>query len=184
MPRDIHHLHGVGIVGQIKLDLFVIQNTVAQFFAEHFAGLIAGIFTGQRVNHAFFGCAVCFGFHVLAQLFTHHQDGTVHQVTHNLFDVTANVAHFGKLGCLDFQERGVRQFGQSAAYFGFTDTGRPDHQDVLGVNLVTQIIRQLPATPAVTQGHSHGAFGVVLADDVAIQFGYDFTGGKVSHAAS
>jgi hypothetical protein len=57
-----------------------------------------------------------------------------------------------------------------------------DHQDVLGRDLVAQILGHALAAPAVAQGHGHGALGVVLADDEAVQLGDDFTGRQVGHS--
>lgn len=44
---------------------------------------------------------------------------------------------------------------------------------------MTQGLGHLLATPAVAQGDGDGAFGAVLADDVLIEFGDDFSGGHV-----
>ena len=41
--------------------------------------------------------------------------------------------------------------------------------------------RHLLAAPAVAQGDGDRALGVVLADDVAVEFGNDFAGGKGGH---
>jgi hypothetical protein len=39
----------------------------------------------------------------------------------------------------------------------------------------------LPPPPPLSQGHGNGPFGVFLANDETIQFGYNLAGGQVSH---
>jgi hypothetical protein len=43
---------------------------------------------------------------------------------------------------------------------------------------------ELLAAPAVAQRDRHGALGVVLADDEAVEFGNDFAGRKCRHDRS
>src|SRR5690606_36432732 len=61
------------------------------------------------------------------------------------------------------------------------DAGRPDHQDVLRHHLFAHLAVELLAAPAVAQGDGHGALGVLLADDVAVELGNDLAGGKSGH---
>ena len=109
------------------------------------------------------------------------KDRGIHQIAHDLFHIAAHIADLGKLRRLDLDERRPRQLGQSAADLGLADTGRPDHQDVLGINLVAQIVAQLLAPPAIAQGHRHGTLGVFLADDETVELGNDLAGGQVGH---
>ena len=71
--------------------------------------------------------------------------------------------------------------GQTAGDLGFADAGRPDHQDVLGQDLVAHRLAQLLAAPAVAQGHGDGALGVMLADDETVEFGNDVAGCEGAH---
>src|SRR6476646_4245531 len=48
---------------------------------------------------------------------------------------------------------------------GFADAGRPDHDDVLGRDLVAQLGRDLLPAPAIAQRDGHGALGGALAHD-------------------
>ena len=72
----------------------------------------------------------------------------------------------------------LRELGQPPGDLGLADAGRADHQDVLGQHLLAQAVRQLLAPPAVAQRDGHGALGVVLADDVAVELGDDLAGEK------
>jgi hypothetical protein len=44
---------------------------------------------------------------------------------------------------------------------------------------LAQRLGQLQAAPAITQRDGDGTLGVLLADDVLVEFGDDFAGGKV-----
>jgi hypothetical protein len=67
---------------------------------------------------------------------------------------------------------------------GLADAGRADHQDVLGVDFIAQLGRQLLAAPAVAKRHRDGALGLLLADDEAVEFRDDLARGEVGHVAS
>src|SRR5207344_515828 len=108
-----------------------------------------------------------------------HVDGGFHQVASDLLDVAADIAHFGELGGLDLEERRVGELGQAAGDLGLAAAGRADHQDILGQHLFAQRFRQLQPAPAVAQRNGDGTLGVLLADDVLVEFGDDFAGGKV-----
>ncbi|MCY1175258.1 hypothetical protein D9M73_154890 [compost metagenome] len=103
-------------------------------------------------------------------------DRGIGQVTNDRFDVAADIADFSELGRFDLDERRIGQFGQATGDLGFTDTGRANHQDVLWRYFNAQLFGQLHAAPAVAQGNGDGALGIVLADDVAVEFVDDFTG--------
>jgi hypothetical protein len=109
-------------------------------------------------------------------LLAQHLERGIGQVADDRLDVTADVADFGELGGFDLDERRVGQLGQAAGDFGLADTGRADHQDVLRGDFGAQLGRQLHAPPAVAQGNGDGALGVVLADDVAVEFVDDLAG--------
>ena len=177
MTRNIHHLHRVGSVSQLDLYFFIVQYAVTQFFAKHFAGLFARIRAAKRINYAVFRAFMGIGFHDLAHFCPYHDDGTINQIAHDLFYVTANIANFSELGGFNFDKGRVCQFCQTPRNFSFTHTCWADHQDVFWINLIPDIIGQLLAPPTVTQCHSNRAFGVTLADNETVKFGYNFTGG-------
>ncbi|MNS71559.1 hypothetical protein D3C72_1049330 [compost metagenome] len=130
----------------------------------------------QGVQNPLLGLTLGAGLDPGAALVAHHDQGALDQIAHDLIDVATDVADLGELGRLDLEEGRTRQLGQAPGDLGLADPRRADHQDVLGRDLVAQILGHALAAPAVAQGHGHGALGVVLADDEAIQFGDDFAG--------
>ncbi len=173
--------------GDFDLDFLVVQLAFTQALAEQLAGVGVrgwrGVFVEtharrwqQGVEDALFGGV----FGAVADLghflFAQQLQGGVGQVTDDRLDVAAHVADFGELGRFDLDERGIGQLGQAPGDFGFADAGRADHQDVLGRYFNAQFFRQLHPAPAVTQGDGNGALGIVLADDMAIEFMDDFAG--------
>ena len=181
MPGDIHSRKRARGIGDFKLDHRIVQLARFQLLAEHIASAFAGVLARNRVNDAFFGGLMRADLHVLAHVFAGHDDGAVYQITDDLFHIAADIADFGEFRRLDLEKRGPRQFCQAAADLGLAHAGGPDHQDVLGVDFVAQIIAQLLAAPAVAQRYGNGAFGVVLADDKTVKFRDDFAGGQIGH---
>ncbi|KAI4252425.1 MAG: hypothetical protein LQ352_004298 [Teloschistes flavicans] len=116
------------------------------------------------------------GLHIAARGFLQHVDADLHQVAHDAVHVAADIADLGELRGLDLEEGRVGQPGEPARDLGLAAAGRPDHQDVLGQHLVAHGAGELQAAPAVAQRDGDGALGVVLADDVAIEFGNDLAG--------
>ena len=113
-----------------------------------------------------------------------HADGGLDEVADHAFDVAADVADLGELGRLDLHERSADEAGETAGDLGLADAGRADHEDILGKHLSPDVLSQLPAAPAVTDGDGDGSLGGVLADDVAVQFGDDLTRGQLGHESS
>ena len=109
-------------------------------------------------------------------LFAQHLQGGVSQVANDRLDIAAHITDFGEFGRFDLDERCIGQFGQASGDLGFADAGRADHQDVLGRYFNAQFFRQLHPAPAVTQRNGNGALGIVLADDMAVEFMDDFAG--------
>ena len=75
----------------------------------------------------------------------------------------------------------IGQARQAAGDFGFAHAGGADHENVLGRDFGAQLFRHLLPAPAVAQGNGDGAFGILLADDVAVQLGDDFLRGHGRH---
>jgi hypothetical protein len=96
-------------------------------------------------------------------------------------NVPAHITHFGKLGGLHFDERRVGQIGQTSGDFRFAYARGADHQNILGGDLVAQLFGNLHSPPAITQGNGDGALGVILANDMFIQFLDDFSRGHFGH---
>ena len=172
-------LHRRAGVRDLDLDLAVVELALAQLVAEAQARLLAGVGAAESIEHAILGRHLGLGADILAQALARHVDGGFHQVACDLLDVSADVAHFGELGRLDFQERRVGELGQAPRDLGLAAAGGSDHQDVLGQNLFAQSFRQLEATPAVAQRDGDRTLGVLLADDVLVEFGDDLTRRKI-----
>ena len=76
-------------------------------------------------------------------------------------------------------ERRTGQRRQPARDLGLAHPGRTDHQDVLGRDLAPHVVGQPLAAVAVAHRDRHGALGVGLADDVAVELGDDLARGEV-----
>ena len=113
------------------------------------------------------------------RVFANHLDGDVHQVTNDAVDFAADVANLGELGCFNLDERRFRESRQTTRYLGFADTRRADHQNVLRRDLAAQRLVDLHAAPAIAQRNGDGTLGLILADDVFVQFLDDFSGGHL-----
>src|SRR5690606_1104078 len=177
--HDLRLGHGLG---DVDLDLGVVQAAFAQALAEGLAGVgffavgfAAGVAGGrdQHVENAVFGGVFGLGAHAAHFDLAGLLDGNLDQVADDGVDVAAHVAHFGELGGFDLDEGRVGQLGQAARDLGLADTGGPDHEDVLGNDLVAQGGGHLLAAPAIAQRHGDGTLGAVLADDVLVEFGDD-----------
>jgi hypothetical protein len=105
-------------------------------------------------------------------LLDHERDAELGQIAHDRLDVAPDVADLGELRRLHLEERRLRELGEPARDLGLPDAGRPDHDDVLGRDLVAQLLGHLLAAPAVAQCDRDGALRVGLADDVAVELGH------------
>ena len=138
----------------------------------------------QHVENTFF-CQFFSAITVfLDSLDAYHFHGGIGQIANNRIHFLTDVAHFGEFGRFNFDERRIRQLSQTTGDFSFTDTGRADHQDIFRGHFMAQLFVELHATPAVTQSNRHRTLGVVLADDVLIQFADDFAWGHFRHGRS
>ena len=187
--RRGHDVDALAVGGDLNIDLFIVKLAFTQLFAEGLAG--AAIFAGliflasgrrqQGVEYTVFsgvcGAVANFFFGVLAD----HLDRRFHQVADNRLDVAAHVAHFGELGGFYLDKRRTGQLRQPAGNFGFTHAGGANHQNVFRRNFRAQLVVELHTTPAVTQGNSHCALGILLADNVLIQRMDDFAGCHLGH---
>ena len=113
--------------------------------------------------------------HFRHRVFANQFNSDVHKVANDAIDFAANITDLGKFGGLDFDERCPGEFRKAARYLGLTDTGWPDHQNILGSNFAAQRLIYLHAAPAISKCDRDGPFGVVLTNDVLIQFLDDFS---------
>jgi len=118
------------------------------------------------------------GFHLFLAAVAQAAHGLLGQVAHHAFHVAAHVADFGKLAGLDFHEGRVGQDGEAARNLGFADARGPNHEDIVGHNLLLHVGRGVQTAPAVAQRNGHVALGLVLANDVLIEFGHNLGRGK------
>ena len=163
----------------LDLDLLVVELALAQQDAEFLPRLGARLLAHQRVEHALLGGDLRLGLDLLALARAHHVDRDLDQVADDLLHVAADIADLGELCRLDLEERRLGEAGEAARDLGLADAGRADHQDVLGQDLVAQIVVELLAPPAVAQRDGDRALGVVLSDDVAVEFGDDLAGAEI-----
>jgi hypothetical protein len=101
-------------------------------------------------------------------------DRHLDQITNDRLNITADVADFGEFRGLDLDERRIGQPGQAARNLGLADTGRTDHQDIFRRNFLTQWLGHLRPSPAIAQGNGDRLLGILLADDMLVEFGNDF----------
>ncbi len=110
-----------------------------------------------------------------------HLDGDVHQIADDAVDFAPDVSHLGEFRRLDLDKRRPCQFRQASGDLGLADTGRTDHQDILRRDFAAKWLVDLHTSPAIAKGDRDSAFGVILADDVLVQFLDDFSGGHLGH---
>ena len=118
---------------------------------------------------------------VLAHFLAHQTDRHLDEVADDLLDIAADIADLGELCRFDLEEGRAGEPGQPPRNLGLADAGRADHQDVLRHHLFAHLALQLLTAPAVAQRNRHGALGVLLADDEAVEFRDDFAGREGSH---
>ena len=99
---------------------------------------------------------------------THHVDGRLHQIAHHGFDVAADVADLGVFRCFHLHERASGQPGEAPRDFRLADSGRADHQNVLGENVFRHFGREFLPADTVAQRDGNRALGGGLPDDVFI----------------
>ena len=177
---NFHRRHGVGAgIDHADFDFALGQGA----FAQHFAKLLFGIFAGgnadQRFQNPFFGSDRGLFAHLFAHSFAGAVNGNVQQIADNRLHIAADIAYLGKFGCFHLNERRFGQPCQTAGNFGFADAGGTDHQNVLGHDFLTQVFGHLHPPPAVAQSDRHRLFGLVLADNEAVQLGNNLTGTEI-----
>ena len=172
------------------VNLFVVQVAFAQFFAELLprAGFrstfVAARGRQQNIEHAVFGGIHGAVAHLLARTVATILYRHFHQVADDGVHIAPNIADFSEFGRFHLDEGGIGQTRQTAGDFGFAHTGGANHEDVFRRDFGAQCLFHLCAPPAVAQCDGHRAFGTVLADNVAVEFGDDFFGGHLRHGCS
>ena len=203
---DVHaravDLHILGRVLHLDLNFIILQlaahelsaqllaapgNALALVFRQfRRAGLVAqqhvdgvdglAVRMQDDVHNPVLGQHGCAGLDLLAGLFLADAHAGLHQIADDALHIPPDVAHLGKLGGLHLDKGSVHQARKPARDFGLAHARGADHQDILGDNLIADLLRQLRAAVAVAQRHGHGALGVVLADDIAVELAHDLLG--------
>ena len=102
-----------------------------------------------------------------------------HKIANNLLDITADITNFGKFGGFNLDEWCACQFCKATGNLGFSDAGWPNHQNILWHHLFFHRRCQLLTTPAVAHGDCDCTFGILLSDDVTVEFADDLTGREI-----
>jgi len=113
--------------------------------------------------------------HTQDLLFAHHVDCHVHKVTHHRLHVAAYVSHLGEFRRFNLGERARSEASQASRDLGLANTRRPDHEDVLRLDLLTDLVLHHLAAHPVTQGNRHAPLRLGLTDDVLIELRDDLT---------
>ncbi len=117
--------------------------------------------------------------HLGLSLLTDHGDGRVHQIPDHGLHVPTHVSDLGELRRLDLHERGPGQSGQPASDLGLPDARGSDEDEVVGFDLVPELLSNPLAPPAVSKRDGHGLLGRVLAHDISVEFGHNLSGGQL-----
>ena len=171
-------------MGDLDLDFLVVEFAGPELLAKGLARRRRGGGADQRIEHAFLRREMGARLETLALAFLDETDADFDEVAHDLLDVAPDIADFGELGRFDLQERGAGELGETARNLGLAAARRADHQDVLRQHLFAHRPFELEPPPAVAQSDRDRPLGVVLPDDVAIEFGDDLTRRKAAHHSS
>src|SRR3546814_929284 len=121
-------------VGNLDLDLAVVEVTLTDALAETLARGLARAFAGERVEQPLHRGLFGGGAHRFAAAVLFEPHGFLDEVARDLFDVAADIADFGEFGRLDLDEGGVGELGETARNLGLAAAGGADHQDILGAD--------------------------------------------------
>ena len=209
--------HRVALLGDLDLDLALIEPAVGEHLAQLLARAVAPLLLGagrplglglatrrhhkhsgafrlvrpfrlvrllhrlrpsreQQIEQALVRPLLRLGVDLIFPLGAHQIDRRVDQVPHHGLGVPADVAHLGELGGLDLDERGTGEPGQPAGHLRLSHPGGADHDDVVGGDLVPDVVRRLGPPPPVPHGDGNRLLGGLLAHDVAVELGDDQPG--------
>src|SRR5215472_10066228 len=198
---EAHFLHALGREyldhrsggrGNLDFDLPVVEMALAEQLAKLLAGFLLRIFFDrlhaafrrdagrpanlgrgrkQDIEQPFLSVLARFDRDPLAGLLAYHLHGDFGEIANHRFHVAADIADLRITGCFHLDERGLRQARQPACNLGLTNTGRTDHQDVLGRDFVAQLGCDVLPPPAVSERDRDGALGIALTDNVTVELG-------------
>src|SRR5580704_14044572 len=174
-----HFHHALVEFSFAKLGAEFVAGTLQLFAALRFTGG-TGIRRDRRwrqkkIQQAFLrGLFGALGYFIQL-LFTHHVDGSFHQVAHHGFHIAANVSDFRVFRGFDFHKRAAGQTREAARNFRLSHAGRADHQNILWKDFFSKFGRKFLSTHAIAQRDGHRLLGKILAHDVFVQLDDDFS---------
>jgi hypothetical protein len=127
-------------------------------------------FRQQHIQDAFFGHFPGFSLHGFLRADFQLVNGQFQQIPDHGFHVPAHVSHLCELGGLHLVKGRVSEAGQAPGDLGLANTRGADENDVFGRDLVAQVRLHVAAPPPVAQGDGNGALGMMLADNVPVEF--------------
>ncbi len=113
--------------------------------------------------------------HFILAIRAYHVYRDVSEVPDHRLHISADVAHFRELRCLDLDERRAGEPGQPPGDLGLSDSRRADHYNVVRHDLVPELLRDLLPPPAVAQSDGDRLLRSILGNHVLIQLGHDLT---------
>ncbi len=175
-------------IAHVNLDHAIVHLALAKLLTQLLPRALMALRSGQRelallplrgrgrrrqqhIQQALLGVHLRAIFHLFQPLLAHHVNGDLHEVANHRFHVAAHITHLGKLRGLHFKERRIGQLREAARNLCLAHAGGPNHDDVLGHDVVGQVGRQLLAALAVPQRNGNGALGRALAHHVLVQLG-------------
>ncbi len=179
--RQFEHRQPGPALRQFDLDFLVVEFALRAACGERSRGWRRTRSADERVEHPLFRRKLGLGLDVLALAALDQSDRDLDQIAHDLLDVAPDIADLGEFGRLDLEERRAGELGEAPRDLGLAAAGRADHQDVLGHHLLAHRRLEAKAAPPVAQRNGDGALGLRLTDNIAVEFGHDFTGRQIRH---
>ena len=115
---------------RLDLDFLVVEFAGAQLLAKGIARCGARVGADQGIENTFLRGELCARLNILTLALAGLGDRDLHQIANDLFDVAADIAHFGEFRGLDLDEWRVRELCEPPGDLGLADPGRTDHQDI------------------------------------------------------
>ena len=124
----------------------------------------------ENVQDALFDLLFRLFFYVLQFPFPNELKRIFDELPNHTLHIPAIVSDLGVLGGLDFDERSLRQSGQTPRKFRFSNSRWADHQNVLRGDLPPKILRKLTSPPPIPYGNGDRPLCFRLSHDVCVQF--------------
>jgi len=195
LVRDDAELRRIALT-HVDFHHAVVQLAFAELLAQFFPGALMTLRTRQLplpvlrrrrgrqrrqqdIEQALFGVHLRLVFHFFQALFAHHVDRYLHQVPDHRFHIAPNISHLGKFRGLHLQKRRIGQLRQAARNLRFAHARGPDHDDVLGHDVVGHVGGQLLPALTIAQRDRHCALGSALAHHVLVKLSHNLARRKL-----